>query len=86
MLFLHQGLVSVERVKAVLNLTQTTSPSYLLLTSLDGQKANGPQRAELVQNALSLADGVRKELGSIEGPGFLVRAWPGVPAVMLLTL
>ena len=68
MLFLRQGLVSVERVKAVLNLAQTTSPSYLLLSSLDlARKQMALKGRELVRKSLALARWIREELKSIEG-------------------
>lgn len=68
MLLMNEGLISPERVKAVLNLTQTTSPSYLLLTSLDlARKQMATQGRELVKETLRLANWVRQEIRNIEG-------------------
>jgi arginine decarboxylase len=68
MLLLKEGLVSAERVKGVLNLTQTTSPSYLLLTSLDlARKQIALHGKELVSNTLELARWVKNELKTVEG-------------------
>lgn len=68
MLLLKEGLLSAQRVKAVLNLTQTTSPSYLLLTSLDvARKQMALYGRELVERTLTLADWIKKELSALEG-------------------
>lgn len=68
MLFLKEGLISPKKVKAVLNLTQTTSPSYILLTSLDLARKQIATRGEaLLDRTLELAEWVRTEFKAIEG-------------------
>jgi arginine/lysine/ornithine decarboxylase len=67
-LFLREGLISPQRVKAVLNITQTTSPSYLLLASLDvARKQMALQGKELLQRTLKLATWAREEIRAIKG-------------------
>lgn len=63
MLFVNEGLVDSRRVKTVLNLSQTTSPSYLLLASLDiARKMMATQGRELLDQALILAQRIRNHL------------------------
>ncbi|NLC76217.1 MAG: aminotransferase class I/II-fold pyridoxal phosphate-dependent enzyme [Clostridia bacterium] len=67
-LLLREGLVSAERVKGVLNLTQTTSPSYLLLTSLDlARKQMALHGKKLVRQTLEMAQWVKEQLRPLEG-------------------
>jgi len=68
-LLLHQGsIIPRERVRASMNLLQTTSSSYLLLASLDAARRflaiQGRQR---VGRALRLASRARKSLERLEG-------------------
>jgi len=68
MLFLKEGLVNPKKVKAVLNLTQTTSPSYILLSSLDvARKQIATKGEELIGRAVTLANWVREEFKKIPG-------------------
>ncbi|MDN5347600.1 MAG: arginine decarboxylase [Clostridia bacterium] len=68
MLLLQGSLVSPQHVKAVLNIAQTTSPSYLLLSSLDiARKQMALRGREMLERTLELAAYVRSELGKIEG-------------------
>lgn len=67
-LLLNEGFVEAKRVKSVLNLTQTTSPSYILLASIDvARKQMATCGKELLKNTLELADYARTELGKIDG-------------------
>lgn len=67
-LLVREGLVSPQRVKAVMNITQTTSPSYILLTSLDlARKQMALKGRELVENTVELARRVRREIMDISG-------------------
>lgn len=68
-LLLHQGnLVNPQRVKGVLNLTQTTSPSYILLTSLDfARKQMALAGTRLLAGVLRKARWVRKQLFRLPG-------------------
>lgn len=80
MLLLREGLVSAQRVKGILNLTQTTSPSYLLLTSLDvARKQMALQGKELVQQTLDLAEWVAGEISAIDGVQLLGQRLAGKP-------
>lgn len=66
MLFLREGLVNGERVKSMLNLTQTTSPSYLLLTSLDlARKQIAVHGRELVKESIQWAQWVKNQIKTI---------------------
>ncbi len=68
MLLLNEGLIDPKRVKAVLNLTQTTSPSYILLVSLDfSRKQMALYGQELVKKTIDLANWMRQEISTIAG-------------------
>ena len=67
-LLLRGGLISPEKTKEVLNLTYTTSASYLLMSSLDvARKQLATEGSELLENALNLARMARDEINKIEG-------------------
>jgi len=68
-ILLHQGdLVDPQKVKAVLNLTQTTSPSYVLLASLDiARKQMAEQGEKLISTIYDLSLWARAEISQIEG-------------------
>ncbi|MHB1419397.1 MAG: aminotransferase class I/II-fold pyridoxal phosphate-dependent enzyme [Bacillota bacterium] len=79
-LLLREGLVSSRRVKSVLNLTQTTSPSYILLCSLDvARKQIATRGKELLDRTLQLTRQIRKELGRLEGLVLLDEKTVGLP-------
>ncbi len=60
--------VSAGYVRQVINLTQTTSASYLLISSLDVSRRNLALRGkELFAEVLKIADYVRKEINKIGG-------------------
>jgi len=68
MLLLQGSLINPAAVKAVMNLTQTTSPSYVLLSSLDlARKQLALRGRELMDTVLSLAQKVRDEVSLIRG-------------------
>lgn len=68
LLLVNEGLIDSNRVKAVLNLTQTTSPSYLLLASLDmARKQLATSGYETIGRTLQLARWVRLELANVPG-------------------
>lgn len=80
MLLLREGLVSASRVKAVLNLMQTTSPSYLLLCSLDLARQQMATRGEeLLDRVLAMAAWVRQELGEVPEINLLDASVAGTP-------
>jgi arginine decarboxylase len=67
-LFQQGKLVNPKKVKAVLNLTQTTSPSYILLASLDiARQQLAQQGEELVAKMYDLTMWARSEIKKIEG-------------------
>lgn len=66
MLHLRGGLVDPYAVAASLSLLQTTSPSYILMASLDlARRRMCLQGDEIVEKALCLARGVRERLAGI---------------------
>jgi len=68
MLLLKSSLISPQRVKAVLNITQTTSPSYVLLSSLDvARKQMALEGRSLIAKTLELARWARGEMKKIKG-------------------
>jgi arginine/lysine/ornithine decarboxylase len=71
-LLLREGLIGPQRVKSVLNLTQTTSPSYVLLASLDvARKQMALNGKELVRRTIDLALWTREQIGAIKGISLL---------------
>jgi len=68
-ILLHQGnLINPEYVKAVLNLTQTTSPSYILLASLDiARKEMAINGKERIVRTIELTQKAKEELKKIKG-------------------
>lgn len=68
MLFLKGERFSPEYVKSILNISQTTSPSYILLASLDSARKNMALRGrELVARAVNLAQWARYKINHIRG-------------------
>ncbi|MGI6343783.1 MAG: aminotransferase class I/II-fold pyridoxal phosphate-dependent enzyme [Bacillota bacterium] len=68
MLLVNSNLVTSSHVKQVLNLTQTTSPSYLLLASLDVARQQAVLRGrELLERTIQLCNWARAELNQIPG-------------------
>ena len=77
--------VSAARVQQILNLLHTTSPSYILLASLDtSRKQIALEGEELLEKAIQLATYVRTEVNKIEGFycfGDEIQGNPGVHAL-----
>lgn len=68
LLHLKGGLVDAGRVAAALRLLETTSPSYILLASLDlARRQLALQGRELLERTLELAGRLRKRLARIRG-------------------
>lgn len=68
MLLIREGLVNPKRVKAVMNLTQTTSPSYILLASLDTARRKIVRDGrQLLEQTIELANWARREINQISG-------------------
>ncbi|HHW12828.1 MAG TPA: aminotransferase class I/II-fold pyridoxal phosphate-dependent enzyme [Firmicutes bacterium] len=73
-ILLKEGLISKEKVRAIINLMQTTSASYLLLASLDLARKhlvfNGRQ---IWGNLLALSTKVKTEISKIPGLSVIIR-------------
>lgn len=66
MLFLKNDRLSPDYVKSILNLSQTTSPSYILLASLDiARKMMAHDGKALLEKAITLAQWARFKINSI---------------------
>jgi lysine decarboxylase len=67
-MLLRSDLISEERFNLAYDLHQTTSPSSLILASIDGTRRQFAQDGEkLVQNTLDLARHAREQLGAMDG-------------------
>jgi len=74
--------ISVPRLKAMLQLVQSTSPNYILLASLDVARMQlATEGNELVQRAVELAGWVRDEINAIPGLYCFGREKIGNPGV-----
>lgn len=68
LLLVKSELVDVNRVKAVMSLLQTTSPSYILLASLDVARMQmATEGKELTDMTIELAKYARDEINKING-------------------
>ena len=68
MVHCREGRISVPRLKAMLQLVQSTSPNYVMLASLDVARMQmATQGTELISRAISLANKVRQAVNSIPG-------------------
>lgn len=68
MLQVREGYVDVNRVKTVMSLLQTTSPSYILLASLDAARMQmATEGQELLDETIELAKYARTAINSIDG-------------------
>jgi len=68
LLLLRGNMISPERVKQVLNLTYTSSASYLLMCSLDiARKQLATKGSDMLEETLRLARMAREEINKIEG-------------------
>ena len=67
-MLLRSDLITEERFNLAYDLHETTSPSSLILASIDATRRQFAQEGEkLVQNTLDLARHAREELGAMEG-------------------
>lgn len=67
-LLLKEGIIDKNRVKTILNLTTSTSASYLLMASLDGaRKILATRGREILCEKLELVRWARKEINAIDG-------------------
>jgi arginine/lysine/ornithine decarboxylase len=68
MLQARGGLVDMDRVGQALRIVQSTSPSYLLMTSLDMARRDLAMRGtEMIAHAVRLAEGARARIDAIPG-------------------
>jgi lysine decarboxylase len=68
LLHVKQGRVDVNRVKTVMSLLQTTSPSYILLASLDvARRQMALEGKEVLDKTIELANYARERINSIKG-------------------
>lgn len=68
MLQVREGLVDINRIKTVMSLLQTTSPSYVLLASLDAARMQmATEGPELLDKTMELARYARSEINKING-------------------
>lgn len=81
-LFLRGSMISPEKTKEVINLTYTTSASYLLMSSLDvARKQLAIEGSDLLENALNLARMAREEINKIDGLYAFGKELIGTPGV-----
>lgn len=67
-LLLGPGVIDPDYVKQVLNLTYTTSPSYILLCSLDlARKQLATRGAQIMEHLLEMLNWFREEINKIDG-------------------
>ncbi|MBP2027465.1 arginine/lysine/ornithine decarboxylase [Acetoanaerobium pronyense] len=67
-LLLKEGIIDKNRVKTIINLTTSTSASYLLMASLDGaRKILATRGREILCEKLELVRWARKEINAIDG-------------------
>ncbi|HHX77346.1 MAG TPA: arginine decarboxylase, partial [Firmicutes bacterium] len=68
MLHVRNGLVNINRVRTTMSLLQTTSPSYILLASLDTARMQmATEGKQLLDKAIELAAYAREEINKIKG-------------------
>lgn len=68
MLHVKSKKIDINRVKQVMSLLQTTSPSYILLASLDVARMQMvTEGKELLDKTIELAEYARKEINNING-------------------
>lgn len=80
LLLMRTGLMDPKRVKSTLNLTQTTSPSYLLLSSLDvARKQMAVGGKELMEKVLEITSWIRSQFQEIPGLRLFGQDLPGIP-------
>ncbi len=68
MLHVKSKLVDIDRLEATLHIVQSTSPSYLLMTSLDMARHDLAMDGEkMIKNAVELSSYAREKINAIEG-------------------
>ncbi|WP_341534037.1 aminotransferase class I/II-fold pyridoxal phosphate-dependent enzyme [Sporosalibacterium faouarense] len=81
-LLLNEGFIDKNTVRTTLNLMQTTSASYLLMTSLDiARKMLATEGEKVISKTLGLARYAREEINKIEGLYAFGKELVGEPGV-----
>jgi arginine/lysine/ornithine decarboxylase len=82
MLHVREGLVDVRRVRNILQLIQSTSPSYVLMASLDVARRQMALHGEtLLGRTIELAESARERLNAIPGVSCFGREICGLPGL-----
>lgn len=82
-LLLNEGLIDRNTVKTILNLTQTTSASYLLMSSLDVARKNLAINGErILGEIIDLCEEARNEINEIPGMFCFGKELIGSPGVI----
>lgn len=82
LLLLNKGFIDAKTVKTTLNLTQTTSASYLLMASIDiARKQLATKGKEMLEKVLNLSRWARDEINKIEGLYAFGKELIGTPGV-----
>ncbi len=82
MLHVRSGRIDHAMLEANLHIVQSTSPSYLLMTSLDLARYELAEHGkELIANAIELADYARREIDSIDGITYIGEGMVGTDAI-----
>ncbi|SHK19095.1 Arginine/lysine/ornithine decarboxylase [Anaerobranca californiensis DSM 14826] len=82
LLLLKKGIIDPFTVKTNLNLTQTTSASYLLMSSLDvARKQLATKGEEILTKVLKLVRDAREEINKIDGLYAFGKELVGTPGV-----
>ena len=81
-LLLKANRVNPSYVRKIINLMQTTSPSYLLMGSLDvARKMLATEGNEVLANVIEIADYARAEINKIPGCYCIGRESSGLPGI-----
>lgn len=79
-LLLRSNIIAPEKAKEILDLTHTTSASYLLMCSLDiARKQLATMGSEMLKETLELARWARSEINNIDGLYAFGRELEGTP-------
>ncbi|MFZ5968607.1 MAG: aminotransferase class I/II-fold pyridoxal phosphate-dependent enzyme [Bacillota bacterium] len=82
LLLLREGIVDAKKVKTTLNLTQTTSASYLLMVSIDlARRQLATKGEDILTEVLGLSRWAREEINKIDGLYSFGRELIGTPGV-----
>ena len=84
-LHVHSSLVDMDRVTSALHIVQSTSPNYLLMTSLDCARYELAMHGrEMMQQALELAAYAREQINGIAVLHAWGMKWQDMPELQAL--